>query len=172
MLGSYVARVATVATVAFLGFGTTLDAQISPAQQAQQLQRMQEQAQRVEQTMQRMAQVQQRAHEMEQLMLQDMERVRQQQALHEQEGIQLQMQERMRQQEQVRVMAQAVSGAAGGMVQAMTGLREMAGDPDGATDREMAQHMERLQEHMQGTCDQMEAGLAIMEQLRERLSQP
>jgi hypothetical protein len=101
---------------------------------------------------------------MEQLMLQDMER------LHHQEHLQLQEQERLHNQEHVRVMAHALSGAAGEMTQAMIGLRAMAQDAGGSMDREMEQQMEQLHQHLQATCDQMEDGLRIMEQLRDRLN--
>jgi hypothetical protein len=171
MLRRYAATVATVATFAFMGSGTALDAQIPAAQQAQQLQRMQEQVQRLDQTIQRMTQIQERAQAMEQLMLQDMERVRQQGALHAQEGIQLQTQERLQQQEQLRVMSHSVASAAGDMSQAMLSLREMAQTRTQSWDREMEQQMERLRLTMQETCDQMEAGLQIMERLRERLNE-
>lgn len=173
MSGRYATFMATVATLAFLGVGNPLSAQIPPAQQAQQqqLQRMQEQVQRLDETMRQMTQIQQRAQEMEQLMLQDMERLRQQEVLHQQEGIHLQEQERLRQQEQIRVMAHSMAGASGEMTQAMLSLRQMAQNAAGSPDRELEQQMERLREHMQETVNQMEAGLRIMEQLRDRLSQ-
>jgi hypothetical protein len=154
-----------VATLATLGTGTALNAQIPPAQQAQQQQmRMQEQVQRLDETMRRMAQIQERAQNMERLTLQDMER------LHHQEHLQVHEQEQLQNQEHMRVMARALSGAAGEMTQAMMGLRTMAQDAGGSMNREMEQQMERLHQHMQATCDQMEDGLRIMEQLRDRLS--
>jgi hypothetical protein len=160
-----------IATLTALATSSPLVAQIPAAQQAQQLQRMQEQVQRLDQTIQRMTRIQERAQTMEHLMLQDMERLRQQEALRLQEGNQLQMQERLRQQEQVRVMAQSMAGAAGEMNQAMLSLREMAQNSAANPDREMEQQMERLRLTMQETCNQMDAGLRIMEQLRDRLSQ-
>ena len=177
MLRKYATLMATVATLAPLGAGT-LDAQIPPAQQTQQqqLQRMQEQVQRLDETMRRMEQIQQRAQEMERLTLRDMERTREEQALQQQEGaqaqVQAQSQERIRNQEQIRVMAHSLASAAGEMTQAMLSLREMAQESQGLADGEMVQQMERLREHMQDTCDQMEAGLQVMEQLRDRLSRP
>lgn len=174
MSGRYATFMATVATLAFLGVGNPLSAQIPPAQQAQQqqLQRMQEQVQRLDETMRRMTQVQQRAQEMEQLMLQDMEHVRHQEALQAQEGIRLQTQERLQQQEQVRLMARSMATAADGMSQAMLSLREMVQTRASSWDRDMEQQMERLRLNMQETCTQMEDGLRIMEHLRDRLSQP
>ena len=172
MIRRYAARVATVATLAFLGTGSMLQAQVPTAQQAQQMQRMQEQVQRLDQTIQRMTRIQERAQAMEQLMLQDMERVRQQQQLHVQEGAQLQAQERLRQQEQLRLMAHSTANAAGNMNQAMVSLRQMAQADTPVWDRDMEREMERLRLTMQETCNQMEAGLRIMEQLRDRLSQP
>ena len=173
MLRKYATTLAAVATLAISGIGMSLDAQISPAQQAQQqqLQRMQEQVQRLDQTIQRMTQIQQRAQEMEQLMLQDMERLRQQQVAHQQEGIQLQQEQRLRQQEQVRTMAQSMASAAGEMNQAMLSLRAMTQSQNGPWDGDMEQQMERLRLTMQETCNQMEEGLRIMERLRDRLSQ-
>jgi hypothetical protein len=169
MKRSYAALVATVAALAPLGAGT-LNAQIPSAQQMQQqqLQQMQQQMQRIDQTMQRMAQIQQRAQDMEQLMLQDMERVRLQENLHLEEGAQLQAQEQLRQQEQIRLMAHSVASAAGEMNQAMVSLRQMA---EGSGDGALVQEMERLRLTMQETCNQMEAGLRIMDQLRDRLNQ-
>jgi hypothetical protein len=170
MKRSYAALVATVAALAPLGVGT-LSAQIPSAQQMQQqqqLQQMQQQMQRIDQTMQRMAKIQQRAQDMEQLMLQDMERVRLQENLHLEEGVQLQTQEHLRQQEQVRLMAHSVASAAGEMNQAMLSLRQMA---EGSGDSALVQEMERLRLTMQETCNQMEAGLRIMDQLRDRLNQ-
>jgi len=166
----FAAGTAMVAALALLGFGAPAAAQIPAAQQAQQLQRMQEQMQRLDQTIQRMAQVQQRAQEMERLMLQDMERVRQMETLHTQEGTQLQTQQRLQEQEHVRLMAQSMATAAGDMNQAMLSLREMA--QTRTWDRDMEQQMERLRVTMQETCNQMEEGLRIMEHLRDRLSQP
>ena len=58
-------------------------AQQVPAQQMQQMQRMQEQARLLGETMQRMQRIQTQAHEMEQLMIRDMERLRQQSQLQE-----------------------------------------------------------------------------------------
>jgi hypothetical protein len=167
MIRRYATLVAAVATLAPLGATMSVGAQVPPAQQAQQqqMQRMQEQMQRIDQTMQRMTQLQQRAQEMEQVSLRDMER------LHQQEGLQVRSQEQLRTQEQIRTMAHALAGAAGEMTQAMNGLREMARTSDGTMDRAMEQQMDRLREHMQETCDQMEDGLRIMEQLRDRLNQ-
>lgn len=158
----YATAMAAVAALALFGAGSKLDAQIPPAQQAQQqqqqqqLQRMQEQVQRLDETMRRMTQIQQRAQEMEQLMLRDMEH--------------LQSQQHLEHQEQIRMMAHSMAGAAGEMTQAMMGLREMV--QSGSMDREMQQDMERLRQHMRETCDQMEDGLRIIQQLRDRLSQP
>jgi hypothetical protein len=104
---------------------------------------------------------------MEQVMLQDMERLRQQDAARP-EGAQAQVQERLRQQEQIRLMAHSVANAAGEMNQAMVSLRQMAEE---SGNHAMVQEMERLRLTMQESCDQMEAGLRIMEQLRDRLSQ-
>ena len=158
MSGRYATAMAAVATLALFGAGSKLDAQIPPAQQAQQqqLQRMQEQVQRLDETMRRMTQIQQRAQEMEQLMLRDMEH--------------LQSQQHLEHQEQIRMMAHSMAGAAGEMTQAMMGLREMV--QSGSMDREMQQDMERLRQHMRETCDQMEDGPRIIQQLRDRLSQP
>ena len=165
----FAAGTTMVAALAFLGLGAPVAAQIPAAQQAQQIQRMQEQMQRLDQTIQRMAQVQQRAQEMEQLMLQDMERARQMETLHQQESAQLQTQQRLQEQEHVRLMAQSMATAAGDMNQAMLSLREMA--QTRSWDRDMEQQMERLRLTMQETCNQMEEGLRIMEHLRDRLSQ-
>ena len=173
MFRTYAARMAAVSTLAWLGFGSPLQAQIPPAHQLQQqqLQRMQEQVQRLDETMRRMTQVQQHAQEMERLMLQDMERSRQQEVLHQQEAIQLQQQERLRQQEQIRVMAHSIADAAGEMNQVMLSLRQMAQNSVGAPDPDLEQQMERLRQHMQETVHQMDAGIRIMEHLRDRLSQ-
>lgn len=173
MLRRYAATVTAVATLAWMGAGSSLAAQIPASQQAQQqqLQRMQEQVQRLDQTIQRMTQIQQRAQEMEHQVLQDMERMRQQEALHQQESVQLRHEEQLRQQEQVRLMARSMASAAGEMTQAMTSLREMAQSRAGSWDRDMEQQMERLRLGMQETCNQMDEGLRIMEHLRDRLSQ-
>lgn len=166
MLRKYAALVATMAVLAPQVPGALLPAQVPAAHaQQQQMQRMQEQVQRLNETVQRMTRIQERAHSMEQLMLRDMERLRMQ------EQLQLQDQERLRHQEQIRTMAHSLGVAAGEMTQAMHGLRQMAQDPGGALNREMEQDMERLRQHMQETSDQMEAGLRVMEQLRERLNE-
>ena len=167
MRHSRAAFVATVAALGLVGAGT-LEAQVPPTGQAQQqMQLMQEQMRQMDQTIQRMAQVQQRAQEMEQVMLQDMERLRQQEAARA-EGAQLQVQERLQQQEHIRLMAHSVANAAGEMNQAMIALRQMAQE---SGDHAMVREMERLRLTMQESCSQMEAGLRIMEQLRDRLSQ-
>ena len=164
MKGRYAAMLAGLAVLAPLQT-VDLEAQRPPAQQVQQQQqRMQEQVQRLNDQMQRMTRVQDQAREMEQLMLRDMQRIR------EQETLQLRDQERLRQQEHVRTMAHAMAGAAGEMHQAMLGLREMAQNTGQALDREMEQQMDRLRQHLQETCDQMEAGLREMQQLRDRLN--
>jgi hypothetical protein len=169
MLNRYAVLMVTLAT---LGAAAALHAQIPPAQQAQQqqLQHMQEQMQRLDETMQRMGRIQERAQEMERLMLQDMERLRQQQVAPGEVGLQLQQQAQLRNQEQVRVMANALAGAAGEMTHAMASLRSMVQNSGGSPDPVMEQHMERLRLRMQETCDQMEAGLLVMQQLREHLN--
>jgi hypothetical protein len=78
------------------------------------------------------------------------------------------VQERLQQQEHIRLMAHSVANAAGEMNQAMITLRQMAQE---SGDHAMVQEMERLRLTMQASCDQMEAGLRIMEQLRDRLHQ-
>jgi uncharacterized protein YPO0396 len=165
MIAKYGAMLAALALLAPLG-AVQLDAQVPATQQAQQqqLQRMQEQVQRLTETTQRMTRIQDQAREMEQLMLRDMQQLRQQ------EGLQLQDQERLRQQENVRNMAHALAGAAGEMNQAVLGLREMAQNSGQKLDRDMEQQMDRLRQHLQETCDQMEAGLRVIEQLRDRLN--
>lgn len=161
-------RVQAVAIGALVALGALLPpmqshAQVAPAQQQaqQQAQRMQEQIQRLTESLQRMTRIQERAHEMEQQMLRDMEQIRLQ------EQLQLQDQERLRNQEQIRSMAHAMSGAAGEMAQAMIGLREMAQNGTQGINAEM----EQLRQHFEEACDQMEAGLHVMEQLRDRLGE-
>lgn len=169
MRSGYVARMGMVVTLASLVTGPAVLAQVNPAQQAQQqqLQRMQEQVQRLDETVRRMTQLQQRAQDMEHVMLREMEQLRTRLALYPGEGVPLQEQERLRQQEQLRVMAHSVGSAAGEMTQAMLSLREMARSSAG--DGELEREMERLRERMQETIQQMEEGLRIMEQLRDRL---
>jgi cysteinyl-tRNA synthetase len=157
--------VATILAAGALMPFAGVTAQVPPTQQAQQqLQRMQEQVQRLNESMHRMTRIQEHAQAMEQTMLREMEQLR---AL---EHLQVQDRERLQHQEQIHTMAQAMSGAAGEMVRAMVGLREMAESPGGIVTQEMEREMERLQQHLRETCDQMEAGLSVMEQLRERLA--
>jgi hypothetical protein len=129
------------------------------------MQRMQEQAMRMQESMQQMQRLQVRAHEIEQQMLQQMERLRQQQMLAEQDR------NRLREQERVRDMAHAMSTAAREMVQAMERARDMLGDPGSAWGPEMEQDMIRLREQMEEMAGSMDEGLAILQRLRDRLGQ-
>ena len=128
-------------------------AQQVPAQQMQQMQRMQEQARLLGETMQRMQRIQTQAHEMEQLMIRDMERLRQQSQL----------------QERVRDMTHAYSNAAREMNQSMERVRDMLGDPGSNWGPDMEREMLRLREHMDDMAGRMEDGLKIMDRIRDRL---
>jgi uncharacterized protein YukE len=140
-----------------------LTAQTTPPRMHQQVQEMHQRTQQLTEVMQRMQRVQQRAHDMEQMMLREMEQLRQREMLQEQDQL------RLREQERIRDMAHSMANAAGEMNQAMERFRDLARDSQTLWNRDMERDMERLREHMDQTCVQMEEGLKIMDRLRERL---
>jgi signal recognition particle GTPase len=133
------------------------------ALQQQQIQRMQEHVRQLNETMQRMAGVQERAHQMEQQILRDMERLR------VQRDMDVQMAERLRQEERLREMAHSVNVGAQEMHRAMEQLRNML-DPSGAPFRgDLEPEVERLRAHWEAMAGSMEEGLRLLERLRDRV---
>jgi hypothetical protein len=130
------------------------------------VQQMHQRTQQLTEVMQRMQRVQQRARDMEQRMLHEMEQLRQREMLHQQDQF------RLREQERIRDMAHSMANAAGEMHQAMERFRDLARDNQTLWNQEMERDMERLREHMDQTCLQMEEGLKIMDRLRDRLHKP
>ena len=157
-------RVLSFVLLAGLAAPWSVEAQ-QPQQQMQHMQQMQEQAMRMQESMQQMQRLQARAHEMEQQMLRQMEQLRQQEMLREQDQV------RLREQERIRDMAHAMSTAAGFISLAFERARDMLRDPGGAWGPEMQQDMERLRERMNEMAGSMNEGLAILERLRDRISQ-
>ena len=159
-----------------IGWGTTMGMVLAltlaaPAagQQTQQqqvarqqhMQQMHERMHHLEQMSQRMERVQEQIRNMNQMLQQDMDRLRAQN--------QEQNQSRIRQTERVRDMGEAMGLMAQQMRQTMLQLREMEGDPGASGDPQMLRHMEQLREHLRVMSEGMEEGLKIMEQLHQRL---
>lgn len=151
------------ALVGILAIPAMAQAQRPPREMSQAMHQRMEMMQDV---MQRMQRLQDRAQTMERDMIRDMDRLRSQDQLGDQDRV------RLRDQERIRDMAHAMSTAAGQMHQAMARVRDLGADGDAPWNREMQQEMERLREHWEGLCTQMEEGLQIMERLRERLGNP
>jgi len=154
---------------AVLGAQVRAGNQAQQAQQAQMQQQTQEQmrqhAQALGESIQQMQRIQQRARDIQQSCDQQIRQIGQQQ------NLALGQQQRLRSHEQIRDMAQSISGAAGQMTQAMEGLHAMAQDPNagwnGAAQGEMIQLRERLHQ----ATGELEEGLQVMERLRQQLNQ-
>ena len=136
--------------------------------QEQQMVRLQEQAMRMNEAIQRMSRIQERAHNLEHRLIQEMSRLWQYQGVQEGVDVPLQLQTH----ERLRVMAHAMSEGAYHTNQAMEQLRNMLGEPGVAWDAQSEGEFERLRLNWEETAGQMEEGLAIMERLRDRISQP
>lgn len=157
------------AVVGFVGFVPSAATAQDPArmqQQQQQMARLQQQIQHLDRVMDRVAGIQGRAHQMEQQMVQAMERLQQNRQLATENAVQLRNQERLRS------MARSMTDGAREMHRAMEQLRNMVGDPGAGWDQQMEREMERLRQHWEEMAGQMEEGLLIMDRLRERIHQP
>lgn len=133
----------------------------------QQMLRLQEQVTQMNEAMQRMAQIHERAHQLEQHMVQAMEQLWRYEGV--QEGVDQQLQ--IQNHERLRVMAEAMSEGARATHRAMEQFRNMVREPGADWNAETERELTRLRLHWEEMAGQMEEGLAIMERLRDRISQ-
>lgn len=127
-------------------------------QQGQQMQQR-DRIHQLDQMAQRMDRMQDRVRQMDQVLLQELDRLRMQQ----------QDQDRIRQHERLRDMADSFGKMGLQMRTTLMQARQMEGDPLVQRNEAMQQEMERLRLHLQTMCDGMEEGLQIMERIHERV---
>ena len=164
-------RVMAIATAVgvTLAAGAPLGAQepVGRMLQEQQMQRLQEQVTQMNQAMQHMTQIHERAHRLEQHLVQEMQRLWRHEGV--QEGVDQRLQ--IQNHERLRAMAQSMSEGAQATYRAMEQFRNMVGEPGAGWNAEMERELTRLRLHWEEMAGQMEEGVAIMERLRDRISQ-
>jgi len=148
----------------------TLTAQVRAGAQAQQAQmqqmqqRLQQNAQALGESIQQMQRIQQRAQQIQQSCDQAAQALQQQNLAQGQ-------QQQLRAQTRIGEMANAISGAAPQMTVALEGLQSMAQDPSGNWNPDAVGEMSQLRERLHQVTGELEEGLQVMEQLRQRLNQ-